>query len=295
MSEKSYICIFSCMNSRAVHLELVENMTTEAFLTALERMINRKGHPNVIYSDNAKTFKSSSTILKSLFNSKQNRRLIEQNLQKKEIEWKFITERAPWHGGFYERMVRSVKTPLKKILKNAKLNYIEFSTLLTDIEAQINSRPLYNESANPYDPEPLTPAHLFLGRSLKQLPDCNLNEKRVPFAKRWRYRNRLSKLFWNRWTKEYMLQLNEFKKWIDSTENANVGDVVLIQEDNVPKSKWVLGRIESLNVGRDGLTRSVFVKTKKRISPSTCSTIIFIGTCSIKPKRRECSIYLIYY
>ena len=124
---KGYICIFTCATSRAVHLELCEDMSTGSFLRALERMINRKGCPTVIYSDNAKTFKASCKILKGLFDSKQKKNQIEQKLVENEIEWKFITERAPWQGGFYERMVQSVKIPLRKILKNTRMNNVECS------------------------------------------------------------------------------------------------------------------------------------------------------------------------
>ena len=157
--------------------ELCEDMTTAAFLRALNRMINRKGCPATIYSDNARTYKSSSKIINSLFEDPKRRKGIEKKTFDHNIEWRFITERAPWHGGFYERLVQSVKVPLRKILKNTRLSHIELATVLTDIEGQLNSRPLCKLSDDVQNLLPLTPAHLLLGRSLQQLPECNLDEK----------------------------------------------------------------------------------------------------------------------
>ena len=262
-TKKAYIIIFSCMTTRAVHLELTEDMTTIEFLKAFERMTNRRGRCSIMYSDNAKTFKSASNILFHLYHNTNNRKTIEEKFTREGVEWRFITERAPWHGGFYERMVRSIKTPLRKILGKAKLSFREVETLLTNIEAQINSRPLTDVSADKKDPLPLTPSHLLIGRNLLTLPEVPKQIKATTLGKRWQYRQRMEKQFWSRWHKEYLAELNQYHKWTNTSKNAKPGDVVLVAEDNVKKQDWLLGRITEVHHGRDELVRSVTLKTKR--------------------------------
>jgi hypothetical protein len=262
-TQKAYIVIFSCMTTRAVHLELTEDMTAVEFLKALERMTSRRGKCATIYSDNAKTFKKASTVLRQLYHKTENRKKIEDEFHQKGIEWKFITERAPWHGGFYERMVRSIKNPLKKVLGNAMLSFQELVTILTNVEAQINSRPLTDISADKNDPTPLTPGHFLIGRNMMIVPNIPKVIQNTTLGKRWYYRQRLEKQFWTRWYKEYIAELNQFKKWTSVNANARVGDIVLIVEDNVKKQYWLLGRIEEVHLGRDNLVRSVTLRTKK--------------------------------
>ena len=260
-NKKAYICLFSCMATRAVHLELVEDLSTEQFLLALNRMMSRRGRCSRIYSDNAKTFKSADSILQRLFRKNANE--LRPRLEAQGIEWKFITERAPWHGGFYERMVGSVKRALKKVLGNSRLTYVEMETLLAQVEAQVNSRPLTVISSSSEDLAPLTPGHLAIGRSPQSLPDIDKKTSTTSMGKRWLYQQRLMKQFWNRWYKEYLLELNYMRKWVDVQRNVKVGDVVLIADDDVRCHEWMIGRVVDVHPGRDGLIRSVTVKTQK--------------------------------
>ena len=131
---KYYILLFTCAVTRAIHLELVNNMTTQEFLLAFRRFISRRGLCSVIYSDNAKTFKRAEIELKELWN------VINHNEVKKfyadhGISWKYIVERAAWWGGFYERMVRSVKISLRKNLGRSSLAHSELETFLVEVEA----------------------------------------------------------------------------------------------------------------------------------------------------------------
>jgi hypothetical protein len=239
-SQKVYICLFSCMVTRAIHLELVHDMSTEHFILALKRMMSRRGRIRLIISDNAKTL-----------------------LSNKDIQWHFITERAPWHGGFYERMVQNVKKTLKRVLGNSRLSMVELETVLIEVEAQVNSRPLTLISSSSEDLAPLTPGHLAIGRNLQALPNVDQETCNTALGKRWRYQQRLLKEIWTRWTNEYLLELNVMKKWVDIQKNVQVGDVVLIAEDNQPRREWLLGRVMDVHPGRDGLVRSVTLKTPK--------------------------------
>ena len=134
-TQKVWICLFTCGSSRAVHLEIVPTMNTDAFIRCLSRFCSRRGTPNMIISDNAKTFKVASKLLLKLFQSPE----VQAFLTKKRIVWKFIFEKSPWMGGFYERMVGLLKRILRKILANARLDYEELLTVVTEVESILNS------------------------------------------------------------------------------------------------------------------------------------------------------------
>uniref|UniRef100_A0A5S6Q5G2 Integrase catalytic domain-containing protein n=1 Tax=Trichuris muris TaxID=70415 RepID=A0A5S6Q5G2_TRIMR len=138
---KVYVCLFTCMVTRAIHLELVQGLTTQDFLLAFRRFVARRGRPDYMQSDNFRSFSAADRELDELL-SKENRVLMKRELAKDRITWNFITPRAPWSGGYWERLVGSVKTALKKALGHAYVDEQQLCTVLCEIEAQINARPL---------------------------------------------------------------------------------------------------------------------------------------------------------
>ncbi|XP_074645839.1 uncharacterized protein LOC141902097 [Tubulanus polymorphus] len=223
--------------------------------------MNRRGKANTIYSDNAKTFKKVSEVLTILY-SPRNKKKIRDSLHHEGIKWKFIPPRSPWVGGFYERLVKNVKVPLRRVLGKARLSVSELQTVLTDIEAQVNSRPLLSVSSDHKDPLPITPGHLTVGRNLQCIPDDDSITQKMGLDKRWQLSQKLSKLFWNPCYKEYVAGLNIKRKWFEEQGNAKVGGVVLITDDSKKKMEWPMGRIVEVHPGRDGLVRSVTLRTK---------------------------------
>jgi len=137
-----YTCLFTCAVVRVVHLELAEDQTTNAFLRAFRQFISRRGVPECIISDNAKTFKAGAKELQTIKTQILGTGSSQQFLAHHNITWKFITERAPWWGGFYERLIGLMKRCLKKTLGKACLNMTELNAILTEVEAVLNSRPL---------------------------------------------------------------------------------------------------------------------------------------------------------
>ena len=204
--DKAYIALFSCCVTRAVRLELVKDLSTAAFRRCLRRFIARNGTPALIVSDNAKTFQATEKALTRLFSHPE----VRADLERDKIEWKFNLERAPWWGGFFERMVASVKQCLKKTLGNARLSFDELSMLLTEVESTLNSRPLTYEYSD-VDEEVLTLSHLIYGRRMKTLPDeivepdDALNHESS--SARFKYLSTKLAHFWNRWRKEYLANL----------------------------------------------------------------------------------------
>ncbi|GBL90649.1 hypothetical protein AVEN_219317-1 [Araneus ventricosus] len=157
-THKSYVALFTCVVTRAVHLEFVSDISTKCFLLALRRFLSRRGICKVIYSDNARTFKTAQRELAYFTNILKDSKF--QNfVADNGIHWKFIVERAPWWGGFYERLIKTVKDPLRKILGKALLTFEELSTMLSEVEFIIHNQPLTYVENDPGEPEPLTPAH----------------------------------------------------------------------------------------------------------------------------------------
>ena len=274
--KKSYVCLFTCASSRMVHLELTNSLTTDEFPQAFSRMTSRRGLCHTVWSDNAKTFKAASNEIQKLYSKRetqsqsmgntlaQNR--IESELASKGIKWKFINERSPWRGGWWERFCRTVKEPLRKVLGKALLTFTELNTLLVKIEGVINSRPLTAVSDDHRDPSPITPAHLAIGRPLNQLPDVseeNSEESSKRIMERYLYLQRLFNHYWKRWKQEYLHHLTVRNKWRKEEPPLQVEDIVLVSEDNVSRGKWPLARVTEVHPGRDGLVRTATVRTEK--------------------------------
>ena len=207
--------------------------------------ISRRGVPECIISDNAKTFKAGAQELQTMKNHVLKPNASQQFLANHNITWKFITERAPWWGGFYERLVGLVKRCLKKTIGKACLNIIELNTILIEVEAVLNSRPLTYPYVDINDASPLTPSHFLCGHRLLTLPDTRVSVKEsdpdyIPtdistkeLTKRAKYHEIMIQAFWTRWQKEYLTSLREYNSYQKKTSNKTavaLGDVVLIHE-----------------------------------------------------------------
>ena len=260
-AEKSYISLFTCASTRAVHLELLKNMSAKLFLLAFRRFVSRRGLPRKLISDNAKTFKAAAKEIRTITRGPN----VERYLTNQGVTWDFISEKAPWHGGMWERMVRSVKRCLKKSLGRTSLTFEELETILIEIEATLNSRPLtyiYDEQEGVS--YPLTPSCLINGRRIPTTPNdvqFEISCTNKSLTKRARYQNRVLKSFTDQWKKEYLLSLRESSRSeSNQRESLSVGDVVILKDANQPRTFWKLAKIETLLPSKDGIIRSVMVK-----------------------------------
>ena len=177
-------------------------------------------------------------------------------------------ERAPWWGGFFERLIRSVKRCLKRILKNAKLSYEELLTVVTEVECVLDSRPLTYVSSEDIE-EPLTPSHLMTGRRLLSIPDeIAVDEEETSevslLTRRQRYLLLLLSHFWNRWKREYVVELREHhrtKKGTFTGRSTQLGDIVTVMEEGKSnRGTWKLGKVQDIHPGNDGLVRGATVE-----------------------------------
>ena len=262
---KAYVCVFVSMSVKATHLELVSDLTSDAFIAALRRFIARRGKPSLIQSDHGSNFVGAKRELEQLstfLNDQKTQNLVSQFCSSQKIRWEFIPERSPHFGGIWEAAVKSFKFHLKRVTNNVKLTFEECSTILSQIEACLNSRPLIPTSSNDDGIEMLTPGHFLIGRPIESLPDSSYSFRSVSLLRRWHLCQQIVRHFWKRWSSEYLSTLQEFVKWQKPTRSLSVGDIVILHEDNVVPTKWPLGKVVDVFTGSDGLVRVANVKSR---------------------------------
>ncbi len=269
---KAYIAVFVCCITRAVHLELVDDLTKENFLLAFRRFCGRRSIPTTVITDNASYFLAGERHLEELMSEEQ----VQSHLTKHAIKWIHIPARSPAWGGMYERLVGIVKTTLKKVLGKALLTHVEMTTTLCEAEAAVNNRPLtYIEDTDAIAVGPLTPAHLLYGHTIDTLPyfsrdDGNVTDTNLEhndLQQRLTYRHNLMKQFWTRWKDEYLGLLrerNDLRKRFGVAMDPSIGDVVLIHDD-LPRANWKLGVIVRL-FKKDGQARVAALKVGKAVT-----------------------------
>lgn len=261
---KSWIAIFVCMSTKAVHLELVSGLSTKEFLNAMDRFIARRGLPAHMHSDQGTNFVGANSELQAIIkqlNTTNFKTFLKSNSKYEDITWHFIPPRSPNFGGLWEAAVKIVKTHLIKIVGSQLLNYEELATVLYRVEAVVNSRPLTPLSEDPNDLLSLTPAHFLVGRPLNARPQQTVTSTPNNRLRRFHLMEKLSQQFWDRFQTEYLHQLQQRTKWFNKNTSIKPGMLVAIKEDNLPPLKWQLGRIEEVTEGKDGLIRVAKVKT----------------------------------
>lgn len=261
---RAYICLFVCMCTKAVHIELVSELTTDAFLAALKRFVSRRGKPSNIYSDNGSNYIGANNQLNEIYTFlKDNSNVVSQNLLVDKVNWHFIPANSPNFGGLWEAGIKSIKSHLKRVMGNASLTFEDFSTLLTQIEGILNSRPLCPMTDDPDDNTALTPAHFLIGRTLTMLPEYDLSNILENRLDKWQRLQNLFQVIWNRWRKEYLNELQTRQKWkVNAERLLKLGSLVLVKEDKVPPLQWPLGRVTDLHPGHDGILRVVTIKIR---------------------------------
>ncbi|CAG7724968.1 unnamed protein product [Allacma fusca] len=259
-SYKGYVALFVCMCTRAIHLELVGDLSSESFLGAFRRFAARRGTPRKMFSDRGTNFVGAERELKALVELSMSRQL-RKTWQDEGVQWEFNPPSAPHFGGLWEAGVKSTKYHLKRVLGEAFLSFEEMSTVLVQIEACLNSRPIGEMSSDPNDFEVLTPGHFLAWKPLVALPDQDLEDAPINRLNRWQKLQQMVQQFWRRWVDEYLTRLQARPKWCTEEPNMKTGNLVIIKDERLPPSKWKLGRIVECHPGGDGKVRVVTVKT----------------------------------
>ncbi|XP_002741926.1 uncharacterized protein LOC100373242 [Saccoglossus kowalevskii] len=288
---KAYVCLFTCATTRAVHLELVPDMSTRSFLLAFRRFAARRSTPSMLISDNATTFISAAHELRRLMNDPEVQALLAHH----RTMWKFIPKRAPWVGGFYERMIGITKSTLKKVLGKACVTFDELQTILTEVESVINDRPLTHIASHADDLVPLTPSHLMIGRNVYSLPYDASNHLSDPIALthhnvnlRFEHLAKLQRQFGKRWSAEYLTALRERHTHTAGGVKNNtikVGDIVLVHSDVEKRVNWHMAKVTRLLPGKDGLVRVVEIKTKLGKTNRPVNKLYLLETSQVEEQR----------
>lgn len=263
---KGYVAVFVCLTTRAIHLEVVSDLSTTQFMKAFKRFIGRRGLPKQMFSDNATNFIGAAREIQESLDQalSQVDGELGQMLNEHRITWSTIPARAPHFGG-WESSVKLMKHHLKRVLGTVRLCFEDFNTLIIEIEAIVNSRPLWAIPTQPDEFEALTPGHFLIGKALNTVPEPELAHIPLNRLSHYQYLQRLRSEFWRLWSKEYLHTLQSRKKWKTEQPNVRPGQIVLVSEDNEPLTCWSLGKIIETFPGVDGLTRAVDVLCRSKV------------------------------
>lgn len=263
-SQKAYICLFVCLVTKAIHVELVSDLTSDAFLAAFKRFISRRGPVSCLYSDNGTNFVGAKAKLDELYSFLLNASYtssLSSELATRRIEWKMIPPRSPHFGAMWESNIKSLKTHMHRVIGEQLLTYEELQTVLVQIECIMNSRPLSVVSSDPY-PEVITPAHFLMSSPLQYLPAANLSDQRVNLLQRKQLLDSMVQSYWKKWRLEYLHTLQVRQKWASPDKPVEIGTVVLVGQDDSGPLSWPLGVITEVYPGADNIVRVASVKTR---------------------------------
>ncbi|XP_046329965.2 uncharacterized protein LOC124113582 [Haliotis rufescens] len=278
--QKRYLCLFTCLASRAVHLEIAHGMDTNSFLNAFYRMASRRGLPEDIVCDNGTNFVGAKKELKELV-SCLNNDAVKRTLANRGTKWKFNPPCAPHFGGVFETMIKAAKKAISAILGQSDVNDEELMTAFIGAEALINSRPLTYQTSHPQDDVPLTPNHFLHGQVGGSFAPESVDTTPFNPRKRWRRIQDLIRHFWSRWMKEWIPSLNRRRKWLTHQPDINVNDIVMVISPNTPRGHWPMGKVIKTHPGKDGYTRVVDIQIGQSVLTRPVTKVCPLETDSI--------------
>ncbi|XP_055920785.1 uncharacterized protein LOC129952291 [Eupeodes corollae] len=258
-NEKRWGALFTCLTIRAVHVEIAHSLTTDSFIMCLRNFMARRGTPLEIYSDNGTNFRGAEKVLKEELKQVDLGRVADEFVIA-ELKWNFNPPTTPHMGGAWERLVRSIKTVLYKILSSRKVGDESLRCALIEVENIINSRPLTFVSLDVTDDEALTPNHFLLGSSNGLKIPCD--PVNLDLRKSWKQSQMLADIFWKKWVKAFLPTLNKRSKWFIKTKPITKGDLVIIVDNDLPRNCWPKGRVVDVVTAKDGQVRRAKVQTE---------------------------------
>lgn len=265
---KMYAAFFVCFCTRAIHIELLSELSAQSFILTLRRFVLRRGLPQEIHSDNATNFQATSKYIAAL------NPLLEEYAAKNGIKWSFIPPLTPHQGGLHEAAVKSAKKHLNCTMNGAVLTQEELLTAFAEIEAILNSRPLSYVSKPNYSAQILTPGHFLVGDSLVVLPEPVETNPNVKFSIHYEnLRNRINS-FERQWRTDYLSQMQTFGKWRKPFRNLEVGEIVLLKDKDAPPRLWPYGLIVDTYPDRQGHVREVDLLTSGSIRRRGITSLI---------------------
>ena len=258
---KRYGVLFTCLAIRAIHIEMAHSLDTDSCINAIRRFMARRGNVKEIRSDNGTNLVGAEKELRKEIRN-WNQSQIHNVLLQKEVKWTFNPPCGSHHGGVWERMIRTVRKVLCSLTKQQTLTDESLQTLFCEVESIVNSRPITMVTYDVNDVEALTPNHMLLLNTKPQLPPTVTSDSDTYARRRWRQVQYLSDVFWSRWVKEYLPQLQARQRWVSPRRNIKVDDVVVLVDEHAPRNSWLLGRVLQTRPDRKGFVRQCEVKTR---------------------------------
>ena len=239
------------------------------------------GHCATILSDNGTNFVGANRELKELhllLQSDDHQEKVQTFLTDRQIQWSFNRPNSPHFGGLWEAAVKSFKRHLIRVVGTEFLIFKHLNTLVIEIEAMLNSRPLTSISTDPNDLPVLTPGHFLIGDTFTNIRERDLRTTQPSRLSSWQRIHQLKQEFWSRWYREYFNELTSRSKWYKGKHGIREDTSIILREDNVPSMHWPLGRVIKVLPGADGIIRTATVKTAtnildrgvKRLIPLPC-------------------------
>jgi hypothetical protein len=258
---KRYGLIITCMAMRAVHIEVLDDLTTDSFINGLRCFIALRGKVRMICCDQGTNFVGAKHELKENLR-KLDDKMIRARLLDLDCEFEFNPPSSSHMGGVWERQIRNIRNVLTGIMDSSasRLDTSSLRTFMYEAMAIVNSRPLTTENLERADgPLPLTPNHLLTMKSgiVMPPPPGSFVQEDLYLKKRWRRVQYLANLFWTRWKREYLQTLQTRKTWQRPQQNISIGDIVLLHDDGICRADWKIAKVVKTYPGDDGLVRKV--------------------------------------
>lgn len=253
--KKVWLILYTCAVYRAVHITVINSLTTAAFLRSLHQFVERYRRPITIYSDNGTNFRGAHNLFRALY-----WKSIQEEEEVSHIEWKFNQPTASWWGGWWDRLIRTIKDLIRKEIGNAVLNQEQLAVVVNRVEEVMNDQPLTYVSENLEDLEPLAPAMFLNPLGITKFPEAERIDGEE-LRSRFKYVTMVKRDLKIRFKKDYIALLvsRNSKK---GTRPLKVGELVVVAYDNKKRSQWPLGRILELMPGADGVALVAKVKTR---------------------------------
>ena len=267
---KRYGSLFTCLASRAVHIEATNSLSTDSFIQALRRFLARRGKIRLLRCDNGTNFVGAESELRKAWDEMDNSKIASflQHQDADWIHWKRNPPSASNFGGVWERHIRTVRSILSSLLRTHGTSFDDesFRTLMVEVEGIINSLPMTVDNLSDVNSFiPISPINILTMKSNVVLPPPGKFDNGDMYSRRrWCRIQHVANEFWSRYRKEYVHTLQQRNKWQKKTRNYEVGDVVLLREDGTNRNDWRLARVTKTHPSKDDVVRSVELITSKR-------------------------------
>lgn len=272
---KKYGLVFTCLYSRAIHIELLDGLTTDAFINALRCFISLRGSVRTLDSDNGTNFVGGKNELNRQWLNSMNSSAKDFFIER-QIEFVFSTPTASHQGGVWERQIRTIRAVLNEIfLKYSnRIDTASLRTAFCEVTAIVNNRPLSIVNINNHEELPLTPNMILTGKPESTPPPPGDFKEDIYCRARWKRVQCLAEEFWRRWKLDYLKNITQRQTWRSSKENLRVNDMVLVVDLDSPRNCWKIGRIEEVHRGEDGLVRKAKVRLGRKGVPMEKPTFL---------------------